>query len=61
MRKLIVRNRNGANETMSMLGEQFAVLAAGEETGSYEVFVQTVRLTRDRRYILTRGTRRFTC
>jgi quercetin dioxygenase-like cupin family protein len=44
MRKLIVRNRNGANETMSMLGEQFAVLAAGEETGSYEVFVQTVPL-----------------
>jgi quercetin dioxygenase-like cupin family protein len=42
MRKLIVRKRNDANETMNMLGEQFTVLAAGEETGSYEVFVQVV-------------------
>jgi quercetin dioxygenase-like cupin family protein len=44
MRKLIVRNRDGANETMNMLGEQFTVLAAGEETGSYELFVQVVPL-----------------
>jgi len=42
MHKLIVRNRDGANETMDMIGEQFTVLAAGEETGSYEVFVQVV-------------------
>ena len=42
MRKLIVRKRDGANETMNMLGEQFTVLAAGEETGSYEVFIQMV-------------------
>jgi quercetin dioxygenase-like cupin family protein len=42
MRKHIVRTRDGANETMNMLGEQFTVLAAGEETGSYEVFVQVV-------------------
>jgi hypothetical protein len=31
MRKLIVRQRDGANETMNMLGEQFTVLAAGEK------------------------------
>lgn len=42
MRKLIVRKRDGDNETMNMLGERFTVLAAGEETGSYEVFVQVV-------------------
>jgi quercetin dioxygenase-like cupin family protein len=42
MRKLIVRRRDGVNETLSLLGEQFTVLAAGEETGSYEVFVQVV-------------------
>jgi quercetin dioxygenase-like cupin family protein len=42
MRKLIVRNRDGANETMNKIGERFTVLAAGEETGSYEVFVQVV-------------------
>jgi quercetin dioxygenase-like cupin family protein len=29
-------------ETLNMLGEQFTVLASGEETGSYEVFVQVV-------------------
>ncbi len=44
MRKLIVRNRDGVNETMNMIGEQFTVLAAGEETGSYEVFIQVVPL-----------------
>jgi hypothetical protein len=42
MRHVIVRQRDGANETLNMLGEQFTVLASGEETGSYEVFVQVV-------------------
>ncbi len=42
MRKLIVRHRDGANETLNLIGEQFTVLAAGEDTGSYEAFVQVV-------------------
>lgn len=42
MGTLIVRRRGEPNETLNMLGEQFTVLAAGEETSSYEVFVQIV-------------------
>jgi quercetin dioxygenase-like cupin family protein len=42
MNKLIVRKRDDAHETLNMVGEQFTVLAAGEETGSYEVFVQVI-------------------
>lgn len=44
VRKLIVRIRDGADETMNVVGEQLTVLAAGEDTGSYEVFVQVVPL-----------------
>jgi quercetin dioxygenase-like cupin family protein len=42
MDRLIVRKRDEAHETLNMLGEQFTVLAAGENTGSYEVIVQIV-------------------
>ena len=42
MTTLIVRHRDGVNETFNMLGEQFTVLATGEETGSYEAFIQVV-------------------
>jgi quercetin dioxygenase-like cupin family protein len=44
MATLIVRQRDGANETFNMIGEQFTVLATGEETGSYEAFIQVVPL-----------------
>jgi hypothetical protein len=42
MGTLIVRRPDQANETLNFIGEQFTVLAAGEDTGSYEVFVQMV-------------------
>ena len=42
MNRLIIRKPDEANETLNMLGEQFTVLAAGEDTGSYEVFIQVV-------------------
>jgi quercetin dioxygenase-like cupin family protein len=42
MDQVIVRQRAGENETLSLLGEQFTVLASAEETGSYEVFIQVV-------------------
>ena len=42
MATLIVRQRDGANETFNLIGERFTVLASGEETGSYEAFIQVV-------------------
>jgi quercetin dioxygenase-like cupin family protein len=42
MNKLIVRKPEETHETLNMIGEQFTVLAAGEDTGSYEVFIQVV-------------------
>jgi len=57
MRKLILRKRNDANETMNMLGEQFTVLAAGEETGSTKCLSRWSHSERDRHYTLIHGTR----
>jgi quercetin dioxygenase-like cupin family protein len=42
MNRLIVRKPEEAHETLNMIGEQFIVLATGEDTGSYEVFIQVV-------------------
>ena len=42
MNKLIVWKPGQAGETFNMIGEKFTVLAAGEDTASYEVFVQIV-------------------
>jgi hypothetical protein len=42
MNRLIFRKPGEAHETLNMIGEQFTVLAAGEDTGSYEDFIQVV-------------------
>ena len=42
MGKFIVRTPGQTKETFDILGEQITVLVAGEESGSYEAFVQIV-------------------
>ena len=42
MDKIIVRTPDQPKETFAMIGEQFTVLVAGEETASYEAFIQVV-------------------